>query len=232
MASYTKEIVDVQGSAMECLVFQPEGAGPHPGLVVAQHLPIAHAGLEKDPFTIDTGERLAKAGYAAIIPFAFHWWPPEAEVEVKRNEWRDDWCIADLDAAYDLLCGLDSVDKSRIGIIGHCWGGRVAWLGAGRNPNYKVSAVLYGGRIKLAMGEDSVPPIDLAGHMKCAMIGIFGNDATRTVIAKNNQRMRGRKYSPSLTPNSANASDARRAGGRPGSGSGHHAVVSGHHAVV
>ena len=30
--------------------------------------------------------------------------------------------------------------------------------------------------------------------------------------------MRGRKYSPSLTPNSANTSDARRAGGRPGPG--------------
>lgn len=176
MASYTKKTVDVQGSPMECLVFQPEGAGPFPGVVVAQHLPIAHAGLEKDPFTIDVGERLAKAGYAAIIPFIFHWWPPEEDVEIKRKEWRDDRNIADLDAAFDLLSGLASVDKDRIGIMGHCWGGRVAWLGAGRNPNYKVSAVLYGGRIKIAMGEGSVPPIELAGNMKCAMIGIFGND--------------------------------------------------------
>ena len=176
MASYTKKIVDVQGSPMECLVFQPDGAGPFPGLVVAQHFPIAHTGLEKDPFTIDTGERLAKAGYAAIIPFIFHWWPPEEEQDVKRAEWRDDRLIADLDSAYDVLCGLGSVDKDRIGIIGHCWGGRVAWLGAGCNPNYKVAAVLYGGRIKVAMGEVSVPPIDLAGDMKCAMIGVFGNN--------------------------------------------------------
>ena len=176
MASYTKKIVDVQGSPMECLVFQPDGAGPFPGLVVAQHFPIAHTGLEKDPFTIDTGERLAKAGYAAIIPFIFHWCPPEEEQDVKRAEWRDDRLIADLDSAYDVLCGLGSVDKDRIGIIGHCWGGRVAWLGAGCNPNYKVAAVLYGGRIKVAMGEVSVPPIDLAGDMKCAMIGVFGNN--------------------------------------------------------
>ena len=176
MASYTKKIVHVQGSPMECLVFQPDGAGPFPGLVVAQHFPIAHTGLEKDPFTIDTGERFAKAGYAAIIPFIFHWWPPEEEQDVKRAEWRDDRLIADLDSAYDVLCGLGSIDKDRIGIIGHCWGGRVAWLGAGRNPNYKVAAVLYGGRIKVAMGEVSVPPIDLAGDMKCAMIGVFGNN--------------------------------------------------------
>jgi len=74
------------------------------------------------------------------------------------------------------LCGLAFVDKDRIGIIGHCWGGRVAWLGAGRNPNYKVAAVLYGGRINVAMGEVSVPAINLASHMKCAMIGLYGND--------------------------------------------------------
>lgn len=176
MASYTKQTIDVQGSPMECLVFQPEGEGPFPGMVVAQHLPIAHAGLEKDPFTIDVGDRLAKAGYAAIIPFIFHWWPPEEDVEKKREEWRDDWTIADLDAAFDLLAGLGSVDKDRIGIMGHCWGGRVAWLGAGRNPNYKAAGVLYGGRIKIAMGDGSVPPIELAGNMKCSMIGIFGND--------------------------------------------------------
>ncbi len=59
---YSKQTVDVNGSAMETLVFEPEGAGPFPGLVVAQHLPVAHTGLEKDPFTIDVGEKLAAAG--------------------------------------------------------------------------------------------------------------------------------------------------------------------------
>ena len=176
MASYTKKTVDVQGSPMDCLIFEPEGAGPYPGFVVTQHIPIAHAGLEKDPFTIDIGERLNKAGYAAIIPYIFHWWDPEEELQVKRDEWRDDRLLADLDTSYEILCGLDSVDQNRIGIMGHCWGGRMAWLGAGRNPNYKVAGVLYGGRIKLPMGEGSVPPIDLAGNMKCAMIGVFGNN--------------------------------------------------------
>ncbi len=40
---------------MPVLVFEPEGGGPHPGLVIAQHLPVAHAGLEKDPFQISGG---------------------------------------------------------------------------------------------------------------------------------------------------------------------------------
>ena len=173
---YTKEQADVQGNPMDLLVFTPDGAGPFPGIVVAQHLPVAHMGLEKDPFTIDVGEKFAAAGYACAIPYMFHWWPPEEDMAVKRDAFRDDWAVADMDAAFSALAGMSPVDSGRIGIIGHCWGGRLAWLGASRNPNYKGAAVLYGGRIKVAMGPDSTPPIELADRIPCPVIGIFGND--------------------------------------------------------
>lgn len=173
---YRNEILEVEGSPMDTLVFEPEGSGPVPGIVVAQHLPTAHMGLEKDPFTIDIGERFAAAGYACVIPFIFHWWPTDEELGVKREEFRDDRVVADLDAAYALAGGLDQVDASRIGIIGHCWGGRVSWLGACQNPDYAACAVLYGGRVKLPMADGAVAPIELADRIKCPMIGIFGND--------------------------------------------------------
>jgi carboxymethylenebutenolidase len=173
---HTKQIVDIDGSPMEVLVFQPEGDGPFPGLMVAQHLPLAHTGLEKDPFTLDVGERLAKAGYVSVTPFVFHWWPKDESIEVKREEFRDDNVVKDMAAAFDILAGLDSVDENRLGIIGHCWGGRLSWLGACHEPRYKAAAVLYGGRIKLGMGEGAPPPISLAGDINCPMIGIFGND--------------------------------------------------------
>ncbi len=121
---HSKETAEIEGNPMEILVFEPEGEGRFPGIVVAQHLPIAHAGLEKDPFTIDVGERLAGAGYACVIPFIFHWWPPEEDVAVKREKFRDDWVVADMAAAYARLAAREGVDESRIGIIGHCWGGR------------------------------------------------------------------------------------------------------------
>ena len=174
--SYSRKTLEVQGSPMETLVFEPQGSGPHPAILVAQHLPIAHAGLEKDPFTLDIGDRLAKAGYVAAIPFMFHWWPPEQDIEIKRKEWRDDWTLADLDATWGLLAGMPNVDSGRLGVIGHCWGGRVSWLAACHKPDLKACAVLYGGRIKLAMGPPGTPPIELAGRIGCPMIGIFGND--------------------------------------------------------
>ncbi|MEE8516903.1 MAG: dienelactone hydrolase family protein, partial [Alphaproteobacteria bacterium] len=173
---HTKEIVDIDGSPMEVLVFQPEGDGPFSGLVVAQHIPLAHSGLEKDPFVLDVGERLAAAGYASVTPFVFHWWPTEADIEVKRDGFRDDNAVKDMDAAFDILAGLDKVDELRIGIIGHCWGGRLAWLGACHEPRYEAAVVLYGGRIKVGMGEGAPAPITLAGGIKCPMMGIFGND--------------------------------------------------------
>jgi carboxymethylenebutenolidase len=173
---YTKEIVEVGGSPMESLVFQPEGDGPFPGLVVAQHIPVAHAGLEIDPFVLDVGERLAAAGYASVTPFVFHWWPPEESMEVKRNEFHDDNAVKDMAAAFDILAGLERVDDSRLGIVGHCWGGRLSWLGACHEPRYKAAVVLYGGRIKSGMGEGSPPPISLAGNINCPVCGIFGND--------------------------------------------------------
>ena len=114
---YRVDTVDVLGSPMPVLVFEPDGDGPHPGLVVAQHLPIAHAGLEKDPFQIKVGERDAGAGFACVIPFLFHWWPVDTEVDVKRAEFRDDWTIEDLNAAFSLLAGMPNVDENRIGIV-------------------------------------------------------------------------------------------------------------------
>jgi len=173
---YSKEYAEVQGSTMEILVFEPEGDGPFPGLVVAQHIPVAHAGLEKDPWQLGVGERLARAGYVAAMPFVFHWWPREAAIEVKREGFRDDWAVADLEAAYATLANRAFVDAARIGIIGHCWGGRVAWLGACHNPRLKAAVVCYGGRIKLPMADGATPPIRLADRIPCPVLGIFGND--------------------------------------------------------
>ncbi len=163
---------------MPTLVFEPPGPGPHPGLVIAQHLPIAHAGLEKDPFTLGVGGRCAAAGYVCVIPFVFHWWPVDADVAVKRESFRDDWTVADLDAAFGLLREMATVDAGRVGILGHCWGGRVAWLGACNNERYRACVVFYGGRIKIAFADGGPPPIDLAGRIRCPVLGIFGNEDT------------------------------------------------------
>ena len=172
------ETTEVNGSPMEVFLFEPEGPGPHPGLVLCQHIPVGHTGVENDEFTLKTAERFAENGYVVAAPFIFHWWPKSDEMGVKRDAFRDDWTTLDLNAAFKLLAAKDNVDANRIGIAGHCWGGRVAWLGACTNPNYKAAAIFYGGRIKLAMGEGTPPAIDLAANIPCPVMGFWGNDDT------------------------------------------------------
>ena len=35
--TYSKQTLDVQGSPMEVLIFEPADAGPHPAMMVAQY---------------------------------------------------------------------------------------------------------------------------------------------------------------------------------------------------
>jgi carboxymethylenebutenolidase len=169
------ETISVKGSPMEVFIFEPKGPGPHPGLILCQHIPIGHTGIENDKFTLATAARYAENGYVVAAPFIFHWWPKSADMEVKRNEFRDDWTMPDLLATYELLSAMPSVNADRIGIVGHCWGGRVSWVGAMSNPKLKACAIFYGGRIRQAMGAGNPPAIDLAGSIKCPVIGFFGS---------------------------------------------------------
>ena len=174
--NYEIETVDVDDSPMEVFVFQPKGEGPHPALVLAQHIPVGHTGIENDEFTLRTAERFAEHGYVVAAPFIFHWWPKDEDMMVKAKETRDDHTVLDIMAAFDLLRAHPRVDAEKIGIAGHCWGGRVAWLGACHIPELAACAVFYGGRIKLALGEGHPPAIELAGNINCPVAGFFGNE--------------------------------------------------------
>ena len=82
----TIQTVTVHDSDMEIFLFLPQGEGPHPGLILAQHIPMGHTGLENDVFTLKTAERYALNGYVVAEPFIFHWWPKSAGIEIKRSE--------------------------------------------------------------------------------------------------------------------------------------------------
>ncbi len=169
------ETVEVMGSPMEVFVFAPQGTAPLPGIVLAQHIPVGHTGIENDEFTLAAARRFAAAGYVVAVPFVFHWWPKSAEIERKRDESTDERMVADMAAARSLLTQREDVDAARIGVVGHCWGGRIAWLAACHLP-LSACAVFYGGRIKLAMGAGSTPPIELTRQIGCPVAGFFGNE--------------------------------------------------------
>ncbi len=166
----------VLDSEMEVFVFTPEGEGPFPGILLAQHIPMGHTGLENDPFTLATAQRLADNGYIVAVPFIFHWWPKSDPMDRKKEESRDDWMVEDMKAGLTVLKAQSAVNTSRLAVVGHCWGGRVAWLTACHIHEFACMATFYGGNIKKALGAGNVPPLQLALHITCPVIGFYGNN--------------------------------------------------------
>ena len=74
--------IGVRQSSMEVFIFDPSGDAPHPAILLAQHLPVGHAGLENDTFTLKAAERLCEQGYFVAVPFIFHWWPKSDDIKV------------------------------------------------------------------------------------------------------------------------------------------------------
>jgi carboxymethylenebutenolidase len=162
--------VKVGGADMRIFTVEPEGAGPHPAVVLIHH----RDGI--DEFTRAACERLAKNGFFAAAPNLYHRRPADEDGAVSRQKLNDGEVVADIDAAVTTLKAMANVRGDRLAIMGHCMGGRMAYLGAASNAAFKAAAVLYGGGIFRAEGEGRLPPIALTPNIKCAVAGFFGRD--------------------------------------------------------
>src|SRR5512145_2556212 len=91
--------VECDGSIMRLHVSAPEGAGPFPALVVAQH----QGGV--DEFIQSMTHRLAAAGYVAAAPELYHRDGPECRDDAKTRSMRlrDHNVVADMNAAVSFV---------------------------------------------------------------------------------------------------------------------------------
>ncbi len=165
----------VDGSRMECLVAAPREPGIHPALVIAPHLP-ADRGLKADAFTDGVADRYAGAGYVCAVPQVFHRQPVERDRPEKRRHMHDDQVMQDLAAARDLLAARDDVDGARIGVLGHCTGGRMAILAAARDAGYRAAIDFWGGGVNAPWGAGMPAPLDRVADIGCPVAGFFGNE--------------------------------------------------------
>jgi carboxymethylenebutenolidase len=169
MPGFTDKLT-VDGSEMDMYAAIPEGSGPHPAVVIAFHV----GGL--DEFDKVMADRLAEAGYVAVVPDLFHRFPREV-MEGPRLErlghLRDADIIADMKAAVDFLTANSAIDNSRIGVTGFCMGGRIAWLMAAVNPIFKCTVPFYGVNIMGNWGPGDTP-FSMTDKINCPMMFHFG----------------------------------------------------------
>jgi carboxymethylenebutenolidase len=168
------------------------GHGPFPVVLVVHEIFGVHEHIK------DLCRRLAKRGYFAIAPDLYvrqgdvSQMPMMDIIQKVVAKVPDDQVFADLDATLQYVAAAPEGDVSRAAITGFCWGGRIVWLYAERNPSLKAGAAWYG-ILSKGFAPGGQNPIDVAPTLLVPVIGFYGGqdanipkdevDAMRTALA-------------------------------------------------
>lgn len=111
-------------------------------------------------------DQYAAAGYVAIAPALFDraekgldlgYGPDDfAKGRETRGKLKDDGIVADVQAAID-----EAAKAGKVGLVGYCFGGTVAWMGACRCTGLAAASCYYGGQIPQLKGETPKCPVQM-----------------------------------------------------------------------
>src|SRR4051794_39189993 len=173
MMAETVTLTGHGGDDIETYFARPLGPGPFPGVVVIHHMP----GFDRA--TKEMVRTFAVYGYSAICPNLFHRYAPGASptdaaaAAFEAGGVPDAQCISDVGRSVRYPGALPPA-KGRVGVIGPCWGGRQASVGA---PPLDIAAAIdcYGGRV-VATADELTParpvaPIDMTADLRCPLLG-------------------------------------------------------------
>lgn len=128
----------------------------------------------------DICRRLAKLGYLAVAPALYARQGDPSKLESAREIMEtivsrvpDLQVMRDLDATV-AWAEENSGDAQRLGITGFCWGGRIVWLYAARNPRLDAGVAWYGRLTGRIDALHPLHPIDVAQSLKAPVLGLYG----------------------------------------------------------
>ena len=177
------ETVTIEGHGddeIEAYLARPLDGAPHGGVVVIHHLP------GYDESTKEMVRKFAAHGYAALCPNLYSREAPGADPDDAAAAARaaggipDDRLVGDVDGAARYLRSLDGAN-GRIGVIGHCSGGRQTFLSA---CSLEIDAAVdcYGAFVvnepPANMSITMKPVLGLAPQLSCPLLGLFGAEDT------------------------------------------------------
>jgi carboxymethylenebutenolidase len=168
----TIKLTAADGFALSAYRADPDGP-PRGGLVVAQEI----FGVNSHIRSVCDG--YAADGYRVIAPALFDRYEKGVDIgytptdiargrELKAKA-TTDAALKDIAAARDALA-----DCAKVGIVGYCWGGFVAWMSACRLSGFACSVPYYGGGMLDAVGETPRCPVLAHFGERDAMIPVDG----------------------------------------------------------
>jgi carboxymethylenebutenolidase len=174
----TISIVGHGGDEIEAYLATPLAAGSRGGIVWIHHMP----GYDRE--TKEFVRRLAVNGYHVVAPNLYSREAPGAAPDDAAAAVRaaggvpDERLVGDVAGAVSHLGSLAGAN-GKFGVIGHCSGGRHAYLAACSLP-FDAAVDCYGGRVvedaREGMPKAMKPILHLAPNLGCPLLGLFGAD--------------------------------------------------------
>ena len=177
------------GDEIETYLARPTAEGKWGGVVVIHHLP----GFDRT--TKEITRTFATLGYNAILPNLY--WreapgaSPDDAAAVARAQGGvpDERLVGDVEGAARYLRSLPD-SNGKVGVIGHCSGGRHAFLAACSLP-LDAAVDCYGAFVVARAPSSSPyqppPLLGIAGRLTCPLLGLFGADDSYPTPAENRE---------------------------------------------
>jgi len=140
----------------------PEGDGPFPGVVAIQEWWGLNAHMQA------IAERLAGAGFVALVPDLYHGQIAEEPDEARKLAMalNREKAIQEISAAGRYLTGLDEVAPKQVGLVGWCMGGGLSLSTAAHNGVVGAAVCFYGRPLEASdTARLSVPVLGLYGEL-------------------------------------------------------------------
>ena len=152
----------VNGRTTRGYLSVPGGVGPWPGVVVIQEW----WGLNDN--IRDMADRFAREGFVSLAPDLYYgetaYEPDDARKLAMALQYPD--ALQVIQAAVNRLIDLDEVAPKKIGVVGFCMGGGLAWHGAARLEGIGAVVPCYGGGPDMSVEE--------AAEIRVPVLAIYG----------------------------------------------------------
>jgi len=153
----TIELTAADGHRLSAYVAQPAGK-PRGAVVVIQEIFGVNSHIK------GVADGYAADGYLAIAPAMFDRAQRGYDTGYSQDEIQAgiavmqklDWAQTMLDAAAAIA---EAGKAGKVGIVGYCWGGTVAWLAASRSEGVACAAPYYGGGMPNFIGDKPRIPV-------------------------------------------------------------------------
>jgi carboxymethylenebutenolidase len=163
----TIERVAVDGSLMDVHLYKAAQFETAPLIV----LMYPRSGLDGFPQRIAAA--FAAEGYRVAIPDISHRQRPEVPIRDRKQFLKDAEIVADIRATLGFFRSAGPQTEGAF-IMGHCMGGRHAFLGASCIPEIAGAIAYYSADMFDAWGG-TLSPFDLLDKIRCPVIGFFGD---------------------------------------------------------